>query len=155
MPLDSAATSVIGIAGPANHDWLRDHGVIPVAYDGGGPGGRMDALADRIREAAPKGVDALVDTFGGGYVALAVRQLGVAPERVDTVADFAAIDEFGVKSDGNAAGASAAVLAELADLVATGELEVPIAATYPLEQVRAAYTELERRHTRGKIVLTI
>ena len=136
--------SVIGIAGPANHDWLLDHGVTPVAHG--------DGVADRIREAAPKGVDALVDTFGGGYVAMAIG-LGVAPERIDTVADFAAIDEFGVKGDGNAAGASAAVLAELADMIAVGELDVPIAATYPLDQVRAAYTELERRHTRGKIVL--
>ena len=34
-----------------------------------------------------------------------------------------------------------------------GELEVPIAQTFALEQVRDAYVELERRHTRGKIVL--
>jgi NADPH:quinone reductase-like Zn-dependent oxidoreductase len=135
---------VIGIAGPANHDWLRDHGVTPVAHG--------DGVADRIREAAPKGVDALVDTFGSGYVAMAVG-LGVARDRIDTVADFAAIDEFGVMGEGNAAGASAAVLAELADMIAVGELDVPIAATYPLDQVQAAFTELERRHTRGKIVL--
>jgi len=30
---------------------------------------------------------------------------------------------------------------------------VPIAATYRLDQVRMAFTELEKRHTRGKIVL--
>jgi NADPH:quinone reductase-like Zn-dependent oxidoreductase len=135
---------VVGIAGGANHDWLRDHGVVPVAHG--------DDVADRIREAAPQGVDAFIDTFGQGYVALALS-LGVAPERIDTIADFAAIDEFGVKGEGNAAAASAEVLAELADLVATGELEVPIAATYPLDEVRAAYTELEKGHTRGKIVL--
>jgi NADPH:quinone reductase-like Zn-dependent oxidoreductase len=41
----------------------------------------------------------------------------------------------------------------VAALVAAGELEVPIAATYPLDQVREAYTELAERHTRGKIVL--
>jgi NADPH:quinone reductase-like Zn-dependent oxidoreductase len=45
------------------------------------------------------------------------------------------------------------VLAELADLIADGHLEVPIANVYPLAEVREAYTELERRHTRGKIVL--
>jgi NADPH:quinone reductase-like Zn-dependent oxidoreductase len=45
------------------------------------------------------------------------------------------------------------VLAEMADLAAKGTIAVPIAATYPLDQVRAAYTELEKRHTRGKIVL--
>jgi NADPH:quinone reductase-like Zn-dependent oxidoreductase len=45
------------------------------------------------------------------------------------------------------------VLAELADLVAAGELEVPVAEVYPLDQVREAFRRLEQRHTRGKIVL--
>ena len=59
-----------------------------------------------------------------------------------------------VKTDGGtAAGPGAKVLAELAGLIADGHLEVPIANVYPLAQVREAYTELERRHTRGKIVL--
>jgi NADPH:quinone reductase-like Zn-dependent oxidoreductase len=139
-----AGARVIGIAGPANHDWLRDHGVTPVAHG--------DGVGDRLLAAAPDGIDAFIDTYGQGYVALAI-DLGVAPDRIDTIADFPAIGTFGVKGEGNAAAASAAVLAELADLVQTGELEVPIAATYPLAQVREAYGELERRHTRGKIVL--
>jgi NADPH:quinone reductase-like Zn-dependent oxidoreductase len=135
---------VVGIAGPANHDWLRDHGVQPVAHG--------DGLRERITAAAPDGVDAFVDTHGDGYVALAL-ELGVAPERIDTIADFAAIEKFGVRGDGSAAGASAEVLAELAGLIQAGELDVPIAATYPLAEVREAYTELARGHTRGKIVL--
>jgi NADPH:quinone reductase-like Zn-dependent oxidoreductase len=44
-------------------------------------------------------------------------------------------------------------LSELAGLVAAGELEVPIAATYPLIQVRDAFAELAKGHTHGKIVL--
>jgi NADPH:quinone reductase-like Zn-dependent oxidoreductase len=51
------------------------------------------------------------------------------------------------------AGASAEVLAELAQLIDDGGLEVPIAATYPLDRVRDAFRELEQGHTRGKIVL--
>jgi len=136
--------TVIGIAGPANHDWLRDHGVIPVAHGAG--------IRERITAAAPNGVDAFVDTYGQGYVALAI-ELGVAPQRIDTIADFPAIDTYGVKGEGNAAAASAEVLAELAGLIQAGELDLPIAATYPLAEVRDAYTELERGHTRGKIVL--
>jgi NADPH:quinone reductase-like Zn-dependent oxidoreductase len=46
------------------------------------------------------------------------------------------------------------VLAELVGLVASGELEIPIARTYPLARVREAYDELAERHTHGKIVLT-
>jgi NADPH:quinone reductase len=45
------------------------------------------------------------------------------------------------------------VLSEMAELVASGQIEIPIAATYPLDKVRDAYAELEQRHTRGKIVL--
>ena len=48
---------------------------------------------------------------------------------------------------------NASTLAELAGLAATGELEIPIAATYPLAQVREAFAELAKGHPRGKIVL--
>jgi NADPH:quinone reductase-like Zn-dependent oxidoreductase len=50
-------------------------------------------------------------------------------------------------------GSTPAVLAELAGLIADGSLEVPIAATYPLEQVREAFRALEQDHPLGKIVL--
>lgn len=136
--------TVIGLAGEANHAWLRDHGVTPLTYG--------DGMADRIHEAAPGGVQAFLDLFGPPYVELAL-ELGVSPERIDTIADFAAVRAHGVKAEGNAAGASAATLAELAGLIAAGQLEVPIAATYPLDRVRDAYAELGRGHTRGKIVL--
>ncbi len=63
------------------------------------------------------------------------------------------MQSHGVKAEGSAAGASAVVLAELAGLIDDGRLELPIAATYPLDRVRDAYAELERGHTRGKIVL--
>jgi NADPH:quinone reductase-like Zn-dependent oxidoreductase len=45
------------------------------------------------------------------------------------------------------------VLTELADLVARGELDIPIAGVFALDDVRDAYRELEKRHTRGKLVL--
>ena len=79
--------------------------------------------------------------------------LGVAPDRINTIIDFAAVEEHGVKSEGNAEGARPEALTELAAALAKGELELPIAVTYPLVEVQDAYRELERRHTRGKIVL--
>jgi len=64
------------------------------------------------------------------------------------------VARLGVNGDGMAVvDDPGAALAELADLAASGDLTVPIARTYPLEQVRDAYRELEERHTRGKIVL--
>jgi NADPH:quinone reductase-like Zn-dependent oxidoreductase len=148
-----AGATVLGIAGSSNDDWLSAHGVIPVNY--GNPADFGD-LANRLRAASPSGrVDAFLDFFGGGYVEMAVEQLGIPAERVDTIIDFPAIEQFGVKGEGNANASDAAVLAELAGLIAAGDLEVPIAGVFPLDQVRDAYRALEERHTRGKLVLRL
>lgn len=141
----NAGATVIGLAGDGNHAWLVEHGAIPVAYG--------DGVGERIRAASGGRVDAFIDTFGVGYVELALT-LGVHPDRIDTIIDFAAAEKYGVKTEGNSDAASAEVLAELAALIANGLLEVPIAKVYPLAEVRDAYRELEQRHTRGKIVLT-
>jgi len=136
---------VIGIASEPNHDWLRSHGVTPVSYG--------DDLEERIVElAAPDGVDAFIDLFGPQYVRLAV-DLGVPVERIETIISFDAAKEYGTKSAGSGDASTTEVLAEMAALVASGQIEVPIAATYPLDRVKDAYDELEQRHTRGKIVL--
>ena len=140
----NAGATVIGLAGEHHHEWLREHGAIPVTYG--------DGVGERIREAAGGRLDAFIDTFGSGYVDLAI-ELGVAPERIDTIIDWDAAGRHGVRTDGNMAGASAGTLADLARLIAEGRLEIPIARVYPLAEVRDAFRELERRHTLGKIVL--
>ncbi len=138
-----AGATVIGLACLANHDWLTGHGVIPVSYG--------DGAADRIRQAAAK-INAFIDTFGTNYVEVAL-DLGVEPSRIDTIVRFDAVQQYGIKAEGNAAGASAAVLAEVAGLIDAGELEIPVTATFPLAEVRDAYRLLAQGHIRGKIVL--
>jgi len=141
-----SGATVLGIARRSNDAWLTDHGAIPINYG--------DDLPARLRAAAPSGhIDALLDFFGGGYVAMAVEDLNVPRDRVDTIADFAAVEQFGVLSAGGADAATAAVLAELADLVARGQLDVPIAGVFALDDVRDAFRHVELRHTRGKLVL--
>jgi len=139
-----AGARVIGLASEQHHQWLRDHGVIPVSHGEG--------VADRIREASGGRVDAFIDTFGDGYVELALG-FGVESARIDTIADHTAAERYGVKTDGNLVGGSADVLTDLAQLISDGLLEVPIADVYPLERVRDAFREVEQRHTLGKIVL--
>jgi len=140
----NAGAKVIGLSSEKHHDWLKAHGAIPVAHG--------DGVADRIRSAAGGRIDAFVDTFGAGYVKLAL-DLGVSPDRIDTIIDFASAEKYGVKTKGNADAASSQVVAELAKLVADGRLEIPIARIYPLSEVQAAFRDLEQRHTLGKIVL--
>jgi NADPH2:quinone reductase len=136
--------TVLAIASPANHDWLSAHGAVPVAYGEG--------LTDRLRTAAPDGIDAFIDLFGPEYVELAL-ELGVDPARIETIIAREKAKEVGAKNEGSADASTAEVLSEMAELAASGQVEIPIAATYSLERVRDAFAELEARHTRGKIVL--
>ena len=97
-----------------------------------------ERLADRLRGTK---IDAFIDAHGAGYVKLAV-ELGVSRERINTIIDFVAVQEYGVKSQGSEAARNATVLAELAGLVASGDLDVAIVADLPTERrppgVRAA-----------------
>nr|WSY50143.1 NADP-dependent oxidoreductase [Streptomyces sp. NBC_00886] len=138
--------TVIGTAGPHNADFLRSLGVVPVEH---GPG-----LADRLRAAAPEGIDAFIDTFGQGNVDIAI-ELGVTPQRINTLADGRAVARYGVRSRAQEDVFSPHLVAELAELVSKGLLTVPISEVHPLEEVQEAYRQVQRRHTRGKIVLSL
>jgi NADPH:quinone reductase-like Zn-dependent oxidoreductase len=141
-----AGARAIGIASDESAEFLRSVGVEPLAYG--------DGLAERLRGLAPNGLGAFIDLFGGGYVELAVT-LGVARERINTIIDFAGAQKYGVKTDGSATAASRETLASVANLVAWGEIVMPLTAVYPFASLRDAYTELARRKARGKIVLAL
>ncbi|WP_141205592.1 NADP-dependent oxidoreductase [Streptomyces griseorubiginosus] len=136
--------TVIGLASPRNHDWLKERGVVPVVYGEG--------VAERVREAAGGPVDAFIDTYGEGYVRLAV-ELGVQPSRINTIRDWRTAAEVGARTYGEGSAACAVVVGELARLAARGELTVPVARVHPLAEVQEAYRDLEQGHTHGKIVL--
>lgn len=136
--------TVIGLAGEANHEWLAQHGVVPVAYGEG--------VRERIQAASNGSVDAFLDTYGDDYIRLAV-DLGVAPDRINTIINYPDAQKYGTKTAGNADGATPEILSELVQLLDKGALDLPVARTYPLTQVHEAFRELKKRHTRGKIVL--
>ncbi|WP_343577493.1 NADP-dependent oxidoreductase [Mycobacterium sp.] len=135
---------VLGIASSGNAEWLRAHGAEPVEYG--------DGLSDRLRQATPDGLDAFIDLFGPDYVQLAV-DLGVPPERINTIISFGKAAEVGAKTEGSAEASTPAVLQEIAGLIVSGAVDFDVAATYPLDEVVDAYTKLEQLHTHGKIVL--
>ena len=139
-----SGADVVGIASPTHAEWLTAHGVVPVA--------RGDGLAERLRAAAPHGIDALIDLYGPEYLDLAV-ELGIPPDRIETITAFEKAEEIGAKAEGSGTASNVDVLSEMADLVASGSIEIPIAATYPLDQVATAYEVIEKGHTLGKIVL--
>jgi NADPH:quinone reductase-like Zn-dependent oxidoreductase len=135
---------VIGIASDENRTFVESVGAQHIAYG--------DGLGARLRAAAPSGIDAFIDLFGQGYVDLAI-DLGISPARINTIIDFAAASKHSVKTDGSTAAADPTTVAGLADLVAYGEIVMPIAAIYPFAALHDAYVELAKRKTHGKIVL--
>ena len=140
--------TVIGLAGPSNHDWLRRHGVLPVAYG--------DRAAERIRDAARR--TGRQDRRVPRHVRRRLRGTGAQRPQGEPGArrhhrPLRRRGEVRGQGRGNAAGASAATLSELAALAAAKELEIPLAQTFPLREVRAAYAQLAKGHVRGKIVL--
>ncbi len=138
--------TVLGIASESNHEWLRSKGVVPVGYG--------DDLKARLQVAAPDGIDAFIDLFGPEYIDLAL-ELGVKPERIETIISFEKAGQVGAQMKGSGDATTTAALAYMADLIASGRMEFPIAATFPLERVSDAYELLEQHHTHGKIVLVV
>ncbi|HEY2053927.1 MAG TPA: NADP-dependent oxidoreductase [Solirubrobacterales bacterium] len=136
--------NVVGLASEDHHDWLREKGVTPVTYGEG--------AIERILEATPQGIDAFIDLYGPEYIDLAV-QLDVPPAKIETIISWDRAQEIGAKTEGSGDASTPEILLEMAELVAAGKIEVPIAAEYPLDEVREAFEQLEDRHTLGKIVL--
>ncbi|WP_314172347.1 NADP-dependent oxidoreductase [Streptomyces winkii] len=137
---------VIGIAGPANHEYLRSLGAEPVAY-----GVR---LLERVRALAPGGVDLALDVAGSG-VLLELIELAGGTQRVITVADFAGAQEHGVRFSRGDTGRAVHALGEIGELVESGRFSLPVAQTFPLAGVADAHRASEQGQVRGKLVLLI
>ncbi|GAB7192062.1 NADP-dependent oxidoreductase [Kineococcus sp. NUM-3379] len=134
---------VVGTASEPNHDYLRTLGAVPVTYG--------DGVLDRIRAAAPRGVDAILDTAGRGFAASVVPLVG-DPGRIVTTSDFEAA-ALGVRiAPGNLADLTAAPLLPVLELARKGEFTIPVARLFEFEEIPAALDVSERGHLRGKLV---
>jgi NADPH:quinone reductase-like Zn-dependent oxidoreductase len=136
-----AGARVIGTGSASSADALRALGAEPVTY---GPG-----LADRIRALAPGGITAAADLHGTETAQVA-RELGVPDQRSTTIA----AQVPGI-TPANGAQAAPGALDEIAGLVAAGRLRVPVAATFPVERIRAAAELQAGRHVHGKVVVDL
>ncbi len=139
-----AGATVIGTASLDNHDFLSDLGVIPVEYGEG--------LAERIREALPDGqpLTAVLDNHGVETIDVAF-ELDVPVERINTIAAYGPSARGASRVGGREA--TNDHLAEVADLIASGELVLPIDSIFPIERAAEAYGRLAGGHVRGKVIL--
>lgn len=132
---------VVGTASTRNFRFLRSLGVEPVEYGAG--------LAERLRPFAP--FSAVYDAQGKDAI-LAGLELGTAPDRIVEIAYHEGVEELGIRGTGRG-DRTAENFAGLLDLIANGALVLPVAASFPLEQVQEAFRLLEGSHPPGKIVL--
>lgn len=138
---------VIGTASAVNHDYLRSYGAEPTTYGEG--------LVERVRELVPDGVDRAIDDAGGGALPALVELAG-GPEHVVTIADYEGAQSTGVTMTGGPGSPRAwHALGEIGELIAAGRFSIPVAQTFPLEQIAEAHRLSETGHVRGKIVLLV
>ncbi|MHC5256584.1 NADP-dependent oxidoreductase [Streptomyces sp. UC4497] len=133
---------VIGTAGAANQDYLRDLGAHATTYGEG--------WVERVRRLGR--VDAALDLAGSGVIRELVELTG-DPRKVISIADLGA-PEFGVRFSG-AAGSVPEALAEAVDLISRGMLHIPVEKSYTLGEAAAAHVDSQAGHTRGRRVLIV
>jgi NADPH:quinone reductase-like Zn-dependent oxidoreductase len=138
---------VIATASERNHEYLRSLGAEPVAYGEG--------LLDRVRAVAPDGVDAAVDAVGTDEAIDVSLELVPARRVVSTAAFQRRDDGIVLIGGGGDPGTEIrdAARPEVARLLASGELTLPIQSTYPLEDTAEAHGAGLSGHTRGKLVI--
>jgi NADPH:quinone reductase-like Zn-dependent oxidoreductase len=133
--------TVIGTASPRNHGFLRDAGAAEV----------LDYSAGPISEQLSEPVDAVLDLVGGDTLRDAPRQVR-DPARIVSIVDPSVLELGGryvfVRPDQHD-------LEELARMADAGQLRVPIAKAFPLEQIADAHRMVGEGHVRGKVVVTL
>ena len=140
---------VIGTAGPGSLDTVRKFGATPVVYG--------DGLESRLRELAPEGFAAALDTVGTDEAVDVRLSLVDDRDRIVTIAAMQRADQEGIRRIGGLLPASAAfrngARARLIALAGEGKLIVPVARTYPLPEAREALAYLQNGHPGGKLAL--
>ncbi|MFF0815304.1 NADP-dependent oxidoreductase [Rhodococcus sp. NPDC003318] len=141
--------TVIGTARARNHEHLWALGVTAVEYG--------DGLEGRLRELAPDGVDAVVDTAGTDEAVDASLALVHDRDRVVTILAFGRAERDGFHAIGannpDSARIRRAARLEIVELAGRGGLDVTVAKTFPLADAARAHIELQGDHPRGKFVL--
>ena len=98
----------------------------------------VDALLDTVSY-SPADFDVFAAALAdGGRAASPTRAAGEGPGR----------HNIGGTTEGGA-------IERLAQLLADGALRVPVQRTYPLEEAGAALSDLESKHTQGKLAIAV
>jgi NADPH:quinone reductase-like Zn-dependent oxidoreductase len=136
---------VVGTASAANQEFLASLGARATTYGTG--------LADRVRALVPRGVNRALDVAGSGVIPELVRLTG-SPDRVVSIGDATATGH-GVRFTTGAEGRFFSALGLAASLASGGRFTMPVAQTWPLDQLAEAHRFSEGGHVRGKLVVVL
>ncbi|CAN5298818.1 NADP-dependent oxidoreductase [soil metagenome] len=138
--------TVIATCSARDTDALRQLGAHPVLYGEG--------VFERVRELAPNGVDAVLDTAGAGVLPGSIELAG-GTDRVVTLADPAAHGLGVTFASGTAKDQNAAVLVAVAALVVSGEVILPPTRHFALADAALAQDAVAAGGRRGKVLLDL
>ena len=140
---------VVATAGNTYADRLRALGATVTSYGAG-----MVERVTELTELAGKPVDLVLDTApASGVLPDLIEVAGGDPRRVQTISDFAAAVELGVRISIGDQALRWDVLGEFAQHAADGAFTVPVAQTFTLEDWRTALDISQSGHAHGKLIL--
>ncbi|MEU9126192.1 NADP-dependent oxidoreductase [Streptomyces sp. NPDC048506] len=139
----ASGITVVGTVGEQDSERVTALGATAVRYG--------DGWAERVRAAAPQGVDFVFDASGAGVLADSVALTGDSAH-VITIADMSAA-QHGVRFSAGTDDQAGDSLPELVQLAAAGKLDLPVWRAYPLDQAATAHADIEARRNQGKVVL--
>ncbi|MGW0821689.1 NADP-dependent oxidoreductase [Streptomyces sp. NPDC002845] len=137
--------NVVGVASEGKKGFVESLGAVHVPS---GPD-----LAERVRAAAPDGIDGVFDLVGGDVYAEAATLLA---DRTKLITAGASPQDAARLGGARVARArNAAVLDEVARLVVEGKLRPFVTRIFPLDQAAEALRTVEEGHARGKVVIEV
>jgi NADPH:quinone reductase len=138
----------LGVASPANHDYVRSLGAAEV-FDY-----HADDWVQQVQAAVPGGVDLLFDAAGGQTGDQAVEAVRDGGRVISIILSGPPADPGrGITVEAFGAHVDRQRLDALSRLVDAGKLRAQVDVALPLDQAREALTQVAGRHTRGKVVL--
>jgi NADPH:quinone reductase-like Zn-dependent oxidoreductase len=146
----AAGATVVATASERNQKLVRDVGAIAVNY---GPG-----LLDRVRQAAPSGISAVIDAVGTDEaIDVSLSLVGDRSRIVSIAARHRA--DTGIKLIGHGPNGDPGTeirsnaWRDLLPMAASGKLTLLPVKTYPLSEAAEAHILLAQGHPNGKLVL--
>ncbi|TPG65888.1 NADP-dependent oxidoreductase [Hymenobacter nivis] len=111
-------------------------------------------VGEAVKKVAPDGVDLLFDAVSGDTLTQSLGALKPNGRLISVLNDGKALNLGpGVRFQHVMAQPSVPDLDHLRDLADAGKLQVPVAQTFALADVKKAFEQIETKHTTGKVVI--